>query len=75
MKNREPLFHCSRQNGGDPYYHYLYSLDLAGGEPQLLTPSLLTIKSTGQNLLSISSIRFRLRPLRRFLSFGTGPVL
>ena len=24
--------------GGDPYYHYLYSLDLAGGEPQLLTP-------------------------------------
>jgi len=31
-------FTAAGREGGDPYYHYLYSLDLAGGEPQLLTP-------------------------------------
>ena len=31
-------FTAAGRKGGDPYYHYLYSLDLAGGEPQLLTP-------------------------------------
>jgi dipeptidyl aminopeptidase/acylaminoacyl peptidase len=31
-------FTAAGREGGDPYYHYLYGLDLAGGEPQLLTP-------------------------------------
>ena len=31
-------FTAAGREGGDPYYHYLYSLDLAGGEPRLLTP-------------------------------------
>mgnify|MGYP001361855697 CR=1 FL=1 len=31
-------FTAAGREGGDPYYHYLYSLDLAGGEPLLLTP-------------------------------------
>ena len=31
-------FTAAGRMGDDPYYHYLYSLDLAGGEPQLLTP-------------------------------------
>ena len=31
-------FTAAGKGNGDPYYHYLYSLDLAGGDPSLLTP-------------------------------------
>ncbi len=38
LADDQVYFRGANREPGDPYYHYLYRVDLAGGEPVLLTP-------------------------------------
>ncbi len=39
LNSGDIYFTAANLEGGDPYYHYLYKVNLAGGSPELITPN------------------------------------